>query len=114
MAGGIDSSQQFVGISVGKPSYSGLEFGSPLARYDNTEAGIAEAHGHADQLAERLSIPREAVRVARYTSTTSLEALAQPTPKAPKASSNTTPKPSVSTAVITKGGKSKTVNLKGK
>lgn len=110
MSGGLEESKQFIGISVREP-YSD-KYGSVLQRYSNTESGISEAHGHADQLAERMRIPREAIRVARYGANTELvdPAVAKP---APKRTAKTAARkvPSLNEAVVTRGGKSTTVKL---
>lgn len=110
MSGGLEDSKQFIGISVRQP-YS-EEYGSVLQRYSNTESGISEAHGHADALAERMSIPRHAVRVARYGSNTEMlePEVAKPAPK--KSSKSSAVKvPALDEAVITRNGKSTTVKL---
>ena len=89
--------------------YSG-EFGPILSRYDNTEEGIAQAHGHAEQFAERMGIPKEAAQVGRYTSTTG-EPTVVPAPTAKKTVKTAVPKKDE--VVITKGGKSVTKKLGG-
>lgn len=108
MSGGINESQQFIGIQKREP-YS-AEMGPVITRYDNTESGIAEAHGHADQLAERIGVPREAIQVSRFTSSSTSEPLSPPTNKPAKK----TAVPKKDEVVITKGGKSTTKKLGGK
>jgi hypothetical protein len=135
MPGGIEKSTQFIGIALRKP-YS-EDYGPTLQRYENTESGITEAHGHADQLAEKLNVPREAIRVSRFGSSTSMtdEVVPRPTsapkgskPKAVKtiksavvnpAKTPAKPKtksksPAVDVAVVTKDGKSTSYKLGGK
>ena len=115
MPGGIENSQQFIGVTVRKP-YS-EEYGPVLQKYSDTEGGIAQAHGHADALAEKLSIPREAIRVSRYGSSTSSQVVTPDVPRpakkpAKKTSKSKTPSvPSLNEAVITKGKKSTKVKL---
>lgn len=130
MSGGIENSKQFIGISVRKP-YS--EEYSPVGlSWPDTEGGISEAHGHADALAEKLNVPRHAIRVARYVTTTQMvePEVAKPEPKkqpksptasarAPKSpKSKPTPvakpakaAPALDEVTVTKGGKSSTYKL---
>lgn len=109
MSGGLEDSKQFIGISVRKP-YSD-DYGSVLQRYDNTESGIAEAHGHADLLSEKLKVPREAIRVSRFGTTTGMvnDNVSRPAVKAPK--KQTSKVPALNEAIVTRGGKSTTVKL---
>jgi hypothetical protein len=115
MSGGINDSKQFIGIAVRKP-YSN-EYFPTLQRYSDTEAGITEAHGHADQLAEKLNIPREAIGVSRYHRSTSMVVASVPRPvkKAPMKKTKAAPAvPALNEAVVTKGGKSTVRKLGGK
>lgn len=110
MSGGIENSKQFIGISVRKP-YS-EEYGSVGLSWPDTESGIAEAHGHADLLAEKLNVPRHAVRVARYVTSTQMIEPEVPKPEPKKPSKPSVAKvPDLDEAVITKNGKSTTVKL---
>jgi hypothetical protein len=125
MPGGITDSQQFVGISVRKPYEDA--YGPVLQKYEHTENGIEEAHGHADELAQRLNIPRQAIRVAAYGTKTEMTGeVSRPAKKAaaPKAraSKSVAPKavpvakaakaaPALDEVTVTKGGKSSTYKL---
>ncbi len=124
MSGGLNDSQQFVGISVRKPYEDG--YGPILQKYEHTEDGIEEAHGHADVLAQRLNIPRQAIRVAAYGTKTEMTGevsrpAKKPAAKKPVAKS-VAPKsspvakaakaaPALDEVTVTKGGKSSTYKL---
>jgi hypothetical protein len=109
MSGGIETSKQFIGVSVRKP-YS-EEYGSVGLSWPDTESGIAEAHGHADLLAEKLNVPRHAVRVARYVTSTQMVEPEVPKPATKQPKSPTAKVPALDEAVLTKDGKSTTVKL---
>lgn len=124
MSGGINESQQFVGLSVRKPYED--SYGPILQKYDHTEQGIEEAHGHADMLAAKMNIPRQAIRVAAYGSSTQMvgdverpvkkaaprKAKSAPTAKAAKpVATKTTKTPALDEVTVTKGGKSATYKL---
>ncbi len=124
MPGGLNDSQQFVGISVRKPYEDA--YGPILQKYEHTENGIEEAHGHADELAQRLNIPRQAIRVAAYGTKTEMTGevsrpVKKPAAKKPAAKSaapKATPvakaakaAPALDEVTVTKGGKSSTYKL---
>jgi hypothetical protein len=127
MSGGINESQQFVGLSVRKPYED--SYGPILQKYDHTEEGIEEAHGHADMLAAKMNIPRQVIRVAAYGSNTQMvgdvdrpvkkvaprKAKSAPTVKAAKVTkpvqTKTTKAPALDEVTVTKGGKSATYKL---